>query len=175
MESYVNENGKSLQLNQWYDCTEEEFIERSSGKVADVRSFKDISKEATLEAKTVRSPRIDVSGIKAKAKPENHVTTMLSVEKERIWEKEKVQAAVEATAARNAIAKAAMNAEAASEHEAVVKPKTTEVECKVEQNKIIGGRGDANTEEVGGRLDAEKQRRCSEGKFVYLIDVSSFI
>ena len=34
MESYVNENGKSLQLNQWYDCTEEEFIERSSGKAS---------------------------------------------------------------------------------------------------------------------------------------------
>ena len=108
MEQYANENGKTMQLNKYADCTEEEYIALTSGNTNSAPVEEETAEEVIVE----EAPVVDAA-TEAKAKEEAEKAAEEAKAKKEADDK----AAAEAKAKKEADAKAAAEAKAKKEAE----------------------------------------------------------
>jgi membrane protein involved in colicin uptake len=129
MEEYAKENGKTMQLNMYADCTEEEYVALTSGAVNGLAA-EDVSEaELDAEAQAKAEEEAKKAAEEAKAKAEKEAEEE-SLKAEKAAEEAKAKKEAEAKAAEERVAakKATEEAEA---------KKSAELEAAKEAGEFI--------------------------------------
>lgn len=144
MEEYAQESGKAMLLNEYADCTEEEYVQRTTGVVPAVEKKSEPEVDAEVEEEMKPSAEDEAAAAKVKADEEAKI-------------KAEQEAAVKVKADEEAKSKAA--AEAAAKAKAAAEAKKAEEE-KAEKYLAEKARLAAMTdEEIRQEIEKEKTER----------------
>ena len=131
MEQYAQENGKSMQLNKYADCTEEEYIALTSG-VKEVEDTK-----AAEEAKEIAAKEIAEEKAAAEAKKAEEEAAKKEAAAKAEAEAKKAEEAAEKEAAAKAEAEAKKAEEEAAAKKAAAEAKAKKAEEAAKKGKTL--------------------------------------